>query len=166
MDLPAIYHRHESEKKRQYSQRVKEVEHGVFTPLVFCTTGGMARECSTFYRCLADMISIKQDKPYSLIVSWLRTQLSYASLCAAVMCIRGSRSSHRHPIYEHGLTLATVEGKIPSSVYKNLSVTLVFYALFCVVCGLLYLDNYKKHCIPQKCGAFMDIDNSFFFSFF
>ena len=34
--------------------------------LVFSTTGGMARECSTFYRRLADMISIKQDKPYSL----------------------------------------------------------------------------------------------------
>ena len=38
--------------------------HGVFTPLVFSTTGGTARECSTFYRCLADIISIKQDKPY------------------------------------------------------------------------------------------------------
>ena len=115
MDLPAIYHRQESEKKRQYSQRVKEVEHGVFTPLVFSTTGGMARECSTFYRRLADMISIKQDKLYSLVVSWLRTGLSYASLRAAVLCIRGSRSSH-HPIYEHDLTLATVEGKITSSV--------------------------------------------------
>ena len=64
MDLLAIYHRHESgKKKRQYSQRVKEVEHGVFTPLVYSTTGGMAHKCSTFYRCLADMISIKLDKP-------------------------------------------------------------------------------------------------------
>ena len=68
--------------------------------LVFSSTGGMARECSTFYRRLADMISIKQDKPYSLVVSWLRTRLSYASLRAAVLCIHGSRSSHRHPIYE------------------------------------------------------------------
>ena len=70
----------------------------------------------TLYRRLADMISIKQDKPYSLVVSWLHTRLSYASLRAAVLCIRGSRPSHRHPIYEHDLTLATVEGKIPSSV--------------------------------------------------
>ena len=103
-------------KKQQYSQRVKEVEHGVFTPLVFSTTGGMARECSTFYRHLADMISIKHDKPYSLVVIWLCTRLSYASLRAAVLCIHGSRSSQRHPIYEHDLTLATLEGKIPSSV--------------------------------------------------
>ena len=89
---------------------------GSFTPLSFSTTRGMARECSTFYRRLADMISIKQDKPYSLVVSWLRTRPSYAFLHAAVPCIRGSRSSHPHPIYEHDLTLATVEGKIPSSV--------------------------------------------------
>ena len=41
MDLPAIYYRHESGKKRQYGQRMKEVEHGVFTPLVFFATGGM-----------------------------------------------------------------------------------------------------------------------------
>ena len=110
MDLPAVYHRHESEEK------IQRVEHGVCTPLVFSTTGGMACECSIFYRRLADMISIKQDKPYSLVVSWLRTGLSYASLLAAVLCISGSRSSHHHPIYEHDLTFATVEGKIPSSV--------------------------------------------------
>ena len=107
-------HRHELEKKQQYSQWVKEVEHGFYSPLVFSTTGGMARECSTFYRRLADMISIKQDKPYSLVVSWLRTRLSYASLRAAYLCIHGSRSSHHHPIYEHDL--ATAEGKIPSLV--------------------------------------------------
>ena len=65
---------------------------------------------------LADMISIKQDKPYSIVVSWLLTQLSYASLRAAVLCIHGSRSSYCHPICKHDLTLATVEGKIPSSV--------------------------------------------------
>ena len=37
--------------------------------------------------CLADMISMKQDKPYSLVVSLLLTQLFYASLHAAVLCI-------------------------------------------------------------------------------
>ena len=28
-------------KRRQYEQRVREVEHGHFIPLVFTTTGGM-----------------------------------------------------------------------------------------------------------------------------
>ena len=39
----SAYRRHEREKRRQYEQRVREVEHGHFTPLVFTTTGGMGR---------------------------------------------------------------------------------------------------------------------------
>ena len=37
--LQAVYRRHEQEKKRQYEQRVREVEHGTFTPLVLSSTG-------------------------------------------------------------------------------------------------------------------------------
>ena len=33
--------RNELEKKRAYDQRVREIEHGSFSPLVFSTTGGM-----------------------------------------------------------------------------------------------------------------------------
>ena len=36
-----IYRIHENEKKRLYSKRVLDIEHGTFTPLVFTTTGGM-----------------------------------------------------------------------------------------------------------------------------
>ena len=125
MDLPAIYHRHDSEKKRQYSQRVKEVEHGVFTPLVFSTTGGMARECSTFYRGLADMISIKQNKPYSLVVSWLHTRLSYASLHTAFM-----EAGHHITTLFTNMTLPLLLLRVryhPQS--KILSVTLLFLCI-------------------------------------
>ena len=40
-----IYKKHENEKKRQYAERVMEIEQGTFTPLVFTTTGGMTDEC-------------------------------------------------------------------------------------------------------------------------
>ena len=43
-DLTALYRMHEGIKKREYGERVREVERGVFTPLVLSTTGGMARE--------------------------------------------------------------------------------------------------------------------------
>ena len=33
-DLSALYRMHEAEKKRAYGERVREVERGVFTPLV------------------------------------------------------------------------------------------------------------------------------------
>ena len=44
-----IYKQHETEKKRQYSSRVMEIEHGTFTPLVLTTTGGMADECRRYH---------------------------------------------------------------------------------------------------------------------
>ncbi len=37
--LSSAYSKHEAEKKRTYGQRVREVEHGSFTPLVFTSTG-------------------------------------------------------------------------------------------------------------------------------
>ena len=66
--LSAIYKRHEDEKKRTYNQRVRDIEHGVFTPLILSTRGGMAREAQTFYKRLADMLSQKRDLPYSSIM--------------------------------------------------------------------------------------------------
>ena len=38
---PACYRKLEQEKKRVYEQRICEVEHSSFTPLVFSATGGM-----------------------------------------------------------------------------------------------------------------------------
>ena len=40
----------------------------------------MAHECSTFYRRLADVISIKQNKPYSLVVR-------HGDLCSNLWCV-------------------------------------------------------------------------------
>ena len=38
-----IYLIHKNQKKRLYSRRLLEIEHGTFTPLVFTTTGGMGK---------------------------------------------------------------------------------------------------------------------------
>ena len=46
--ISSAYRRHEQAKKREYGQRVRDVEHGVFTPLVFSSTGGMGMEATTF----------------------------------------------------------------------------------------------------------------------
>ena len=84
MTTAAAYRKHETAKKREYAQRVREVEHGVFTPLVLSTTGGMAREATTFYKRLADELSRKQDK---LFMGWIRCRLSFAILRLCV-CVR------------------------------------------------------------------------------
>ena len=112
-DLAAVYKQHESAKKREYNQRVLNVEHGVFTPLVFATTGSMAREASTFYKRLANLLSRKQEKPYSMVMGWLRFRLSFAILRSALLCVRGTRSSFGRPVSEEDLTLAFTEGQVP-----------------------------------------------------
>ena len=65
------YRRHEQAKKRDYGQRVREVERGVFTPLVLSTNGGMGKEAATFYKRLADMIVQKRQHHYSIVMGWL-----------------------------------------------------------------------------------------------
>ena len=98
--LASIYRRHEQEKKRQYEQRVQEVEHATFTPLVMSTTGGMGKAATTFYKRLASMLSEKRDVPYAKTLNWIRCRLSFALLRASIMSIRGARSSRHHPVLE------------------------------------------------------------------
>ena len=52
-----VYKHHEDAKKREYGHRVRDIEHGVFTPLVFTSTGGMGRKATVFYRRLADLLA-------------------------------------------------------------------------------------------------------------
>ena len=55
--LKASHRRNEQEKRRQYDTRIHTVEHGIFTPLVFTTAGGMGPAATTFYKCLASNLS-------------------------------------------------------------------------------------------------------------
>ena len=47
LKLNSAYRRHEKEKQRSYEQRIREVEHGSFTPLVFSASGGMGELAAT-----------------------------------------------------------------------------------------------------------------------
>ena len=86
-----IYSKHEREKKGQYNNRIMNVEHGTFTPLIFSTTGGVGPECSMFHKYIADRIAIKTDQRYEKILSSIRVKLSFMVIRSCLMCIRGSR---------------------------------------------------------------------------
>ena len=88
--------KHEAEKKHTYKQRILEVEHSTFTPLVFSMTEGMAKQCTTFYRRLASLLADKWEHPYSSTLCWLRCHISFSLLRSAIQCIRGARSSRGH----------------------------------------------------------------------
>ena len=91
--IAATYRQHERVKKRQYEQRIREIEHSSCTPLVFSTTGGLAPAANTFYKRLASMLAEKWNQPYSSTIGWLRCRLSFSLLRSSIMCIRGARSS-------------------------------------------------------------------------
>ena len=63
--LSSCYRRHENAKKRVYDQRIREVEHNSFVPLVMSVTGGLGRIATTTYKRLASMLSSKWNQPYS-----------------------------------------------------------------------------------------------------
>ena len=92
--LTQCYRRLEMDKKRAYEARVREVELGCFTPLVFFTSGGLGPAAKAFYKRLASLIAEKHDQPYSLTLFWHRAKLSFSLLRSAIMCLRGSRSSY------------------------------------------------------------------------
>ena len=67
--ISSCYRKHENEIKRGYEQRVREIEHSSFTPLVFSLTGGMGKASTVFYKRLASLIAVKRKQPYSRTLS-------------------------------------------------------------------------------------------------
>jgi len=61
----SLFRRHKLEKKREYGDRIRNVECGSFTLLVFSTFGGLGREAVVFYSLLADLLAKKHGTPYS-----------------------------------------------------------------------------------------------------
>ena len=109
-----IYRAHENEKKRLYSRRVLDIEHGTFTPLVFTTTGGMGNECLRYHSRLAELIAIKKGEQYAKTMSWIRCRISFALLRSALVCLRGSRTLRRiqRDIKNADIDIETAEGAI------------------------------------------------------
>ena len=90
-----MYKKHEHERKRQYAERVMEIEQGTFTPLVFTTTGGVADECVVYHSTLAELIENKKGESYSNAISWIRAKVSFAIVRSAILSLRGSRPRRR-----------------------------------------------------------------------
>ena len=90
-----VFRTHEQAKKREYVQRVLEIENGSFTPLVFGTNGGMGEECQKFISALADKLSEKEGEKYHDIITWIRTRISFEIMRSAIMSVRGSRVPFR-----------------------------------------------------------------------
>ena len=102
--LDSVYRRHERQKQRQYEERVVNVEHASFTPLVFSSSAGASRLTTKFLQHLASRLALKREEPYSAVMACLRTQLNFSLLRSAILCLRGCRSTNGHPRHDldHG----------------------------------------------------------------
>ena len=107
-----VLQKQEREKKRNYNQRIMNVEHGTFTPLVFSVTGVMGKECQTFHKHLADKISRKTEQVYSDVIKVIRCKMSFLILRAALMCVRGSRSHQTYETVGDDLALISINARL------------------------------------------------------
>ena len=93
-----IFKEQEEEKRRKYQPGVLDVEMGSFTPIVFGTDGGMGADCNCFLKRLAEKLSEKNEEPYHITITWIRTLLSFEILRSVRTCGRGSRTPfHKIP---------------------------------------------------------------------
>ena len=112
--MAACYRRHEREKRREYEQRVCEIEQGSFTPLVFSTSGGMCQAATIAYKRLASFLSTKREQPYCIVMGWLRCRLYFSLLRSSVMCLRGAQSRCNNvPNAGAPLDVVVCVGRIP-----------------------------------------------------
>jgi len=116
-NISSVYRRHERQKRAKYEQRIREVEHATFCPLIWSTSGGAGPAATTFLKRLAHFISDKNDEPYSVTMGWLRCRLGFALIRSAVMCLRGSRSKKGVPrIAAIEPSLSSFEGRLSVNV--------------------------------------------------
>ena len=103
IEFSKAYEISKKEKKKTYNERILQVEHGSFTPLVMSVTGGMSRECKKFYSRLAEMICKKRKTSYNVTITWIRRKFAFSLIKSIGICIRGSRSVFQNDNLEMSL---------------------------------------------------------------
>ena len=73
--------------------------------LVFGTNGGMGADCNFFLKRLAEKLSEKNEEPYHITITWIRTLLSFEILRSVHTCVRGSRTPFHK--FHKGISLIT-----------------------------------------------------------
>ena len=122
-NVAALFRKHELDKKREYDDRIREVENGSFTPLVFSTTGGASRETTVVFKRLAELLANKRNLPYSITLAWMRCHVSFALMESTISCIRGSRVCRRRHT-DMGIATqvnriwSTCQSKLPKNIFN------------------------------------------------
>jgi hypothetical protein len=90
--MKSLFRLAEQKKKCNYQDRIANVEHADFTPLVFSTSGGMGPQAEVVTKRLGQLIAEKSDMPFSVVAGWMRCKVSFSLLRSSLVCLRGTRS--------------------------------------------------------------------------
>ena len=90
--LATLTEKHEKEKKKKYGLRIKEIEKGSFTPLVFTTTGACGKECDLALKRLSNLIAEKTGERQSAVMNYIRTEINFTLMRSCHVCLRGCRN--------------------------------------------------------------------------
>ena len=112
--LLSAYRLNEKSKKREYNERILNVDQGTFTPLVMSTFGGMGYEGQRFIKRLNELIAAKRNETLSDTANFVRIKYSFSLLKTTLMCIRGTRTTQKHHVQldEVDFAVANEEAKI------------------------------------------------------
>ena len=132
-NLKSVFTVQENEKKRAYVDRICEVEHGSFTPLVFSSTGSTGPEATTFYKRLASLLAEKYRENYSKMMQLIRCRLSFVLLRSSILCIRGTRSYIYKPVKIDLLRLVESEAHLNELVAVMVNMVSVLSLFVCFV---------------------------------
>ena len=102
-----IFKKHEKEKKSVYNNRIMNVEHETFTPLILSLTEGEGPETSTFHKHIAQKYCEKNEEKYEKVLSLIRCKLSFLILRSVLICARGSLSVSNNNIVLDDVSLTT-----------------------------------------------------------
>ncbi|KAG1714378.1 Protein lifeguard 1 [Nymphon striatum] len=157
--LKSAYQINENSKKREYNERILQIEHGTFTPLVFSAFGGMGYEANRFFKRLNEMIAEKKNENTSVTMSYIRTKLSFSLLRSTLLCVRGSRSVK---LKHHSLDIKDVDFKVAAveAVYFILTCQLLVTVGF--ICLFIFNENVKRY-VQSNLALYIaayDSDNS------
>lgn len=88
----ALYKAQEKTRRREYMERISNVDCGSFTPMVMSSTGGIGPQMSMALKCLAQKLAEKRKETPSVTAGVLRARFAFAAARSALICLRGSRS--------------------------------------------------------------------------
>src|SRR6185312_14026095 len=102
---------------REYKERIREVEHADFNPLVFTTVGAMGPQSQVVMKRIAEKLSDKKGIAVSVVTGWLRVRLSFALLRTSLLCLRGTR--HKKFLNTENVDLAVSQARCIVLIFQD-----------------------------------------------